>query len=90
MFENIEDKFKKLMKREGLQNLIEKPNNVFIASFRSYGEENATRIGEFDTKEERDIWYESLGKWLEQEEGGNIEFDFGPTNTDKSIENKDE
>ena len=78
MSENIENKFKKLMEREGMEKLVEKPKEVFIARFRLYDEKDATLIEKFDTKEEMNGWYEAFGKWLE-EEGGVIEFDEGPS-----------
>jgi hypothetical protein len=73
------NEFEKLMKREGMERLTERPKEVYIARFRLYGEEDVTLVEEFDTKEDRDIWYESFGKMLEEEEGGKIEFDNGPS-----------
>ncbi len=76
--------FEKLMQREGMGKLVEKPKDVFIVRLRLYDQEDSVFTEEFDNKEDRDIWYESFGKMLEEEEGGKIEFEFGPSEKDKS------
>jgi len=48
--------------------------------------EDATLTEEFDTEEERDDWYQSFGKWLEESEGGKIEFSKGISKLEKKEE----
>lgn len=62
------------MKRQGLENILEKPKEIFTAKFRLYGEDEVVLTEEFETAEEKDQWYEAFGKWLEIEEGGVVEF----------------
>lgn len=58
---NIEEKFKKLMKKEGLEKLI-KPK-VYIATFVFPPSENKepTEAERFKTPEEREEWYKKIG-----------------------------
>lgn len=71
------NEFEKLMKREGMEKMLESPKGVYIARFRLYDEKDPILIEKFETKEEMDFWYQTFGRWLEQEEGGSVEFDEG-------------
>lgn len=76
------------MKREGLGNMLEKPKMTYIARFRLHGEEEVVFTEEFDSEEDKDFWYETLGKWMEVEEGGIVEFEAKPADK-KSGEDKE-
>lgn len=72
MPENIEKKFKDLMRRQGMENLVK--SDVFIAQIGYPDPEHPTVLGEFKTKEERDRWYKEQGHVWEDAAGKKMEF----------------
>ncbi len=73
MAENLKEKFKKIMKREGLdKGLPELP--VFAVRYYPPSKEKPYRLQDFKTKAERDKWYKTIGKHIEGDQGGRIEF----------------
>ncbi len=76
MFENPkerEEKFKKLMGREGLdKKLPELP--VFAVRYYPASKEKPYRLQDFKTKAERDRWYKEVGENIERIDGGKMEF----------------
>lgn len=81
MPENIEKKFEELMKKQGLEKFA-KPN-VYVAKLPIHEGGRPTQIETFKTKEERDKWYETIGREIENVYGAKIEFDEEPAEDDE-------
>lgn len=71
------EQFEELMRREGLENVMGKEGHVFIVSGRDKDKKEFKVLAEFNTKEEAEDWYNSLGQSI-VEEGGEIRMHYGP------------
>ena len=75
MFENPKErkkKFESLMEKEGMEERLPK---LSIPAARYYPLSGGPfKMKEFKSKTERDKWYQEIGKGIEQEDGGRVEF----------------
>ena len=76
------EQFEELMKRKGLEGVVGKEGYSFIVRGRDEGEKDFKMLAEFDTKEEAEDWYNSLGQLI-VEEGGEIRMHYGPSELNK-------
>ena len=61
------------MEREGLdKGLAELP--VFAVRYHPPSKEKPYKLQDFKTKAERDKWHETIGRHVEENQGGKIEF----------------
>ncbi len=76
------ENFEQLMRKQGLEGVIGKEGYKFIIRGRDSKEDNFKVLAEFETKEEAEDWSNSFGK-LVDEEGGEVKFDYGPSESEK-------
>ncbi len=89
VFASDSESFENLIKRNGLEGIAGREGYVFIIWGRDEEDENFKVLAEFDTKEEAEHWYNSLGQ-LKIEIGGEMKIDYGPSELGESSENRDE
>ncbi len=77
------ENFEQLMRKQGLEGVAGKEGHMFIVRGRDEEDENFKVLAEFNTKEEAEDWYNSLGQ-LVIEDGGEIKLDYGVSELNKS------
>lgn len=79
VFDNNDvESFEHLMKRNGLEGIVGKEGYMFIVRGRDEDDEKFKVLMEFESKDEAEDWYNSLGR-LVIEGGGELMIDYGPS-----------
>lgn len=77
------ENFEQLMKKNGLESIAGKEGYKFIVFGRDEENEDFKALAEFDTKEEAEYWYNTLGQLQLAERGGEMKISYGASKLDK-------